>query len=76
MGYLRILGYGILCTIAIVLLIVMCAILKESVTTHGAGQHDQAEGAVTHGASQHDQAAGAVIRSSQPVTVARVSASQ
>ena len=62
MGYLRILGYGILCTIAIALLVVMCAILKENVITHGAGQHNQFEGVV--------------IRSSEPAVVARVSASQ
>ncbi|WP_206996372.1 hypothetical protein [Trinickia mobilis] len=62
MGYLRFLGYGILCAIAIALLIVMCAILKENVVTHGAGQHDQS--------------VGVVIRSSEPAGVTKVSASQ
>jgi hypothetical protein len=64
MGYLRIVGYGILCAIAVALLIVMCAILKESVISHGADQHDQPEGVV--------------IRSSGPVGVGvtKVSASQ
>lgn len=62
MGYLRILGYGILGVIVIALLVVMCAILKESVISHGADQHDQSEGVV--------------IRSSGPVGVTKVSASQ
>jgi hypothetical protein len=62
MGYLRIVGYGILCAIVIGLLIVMCAILKESVISHGTDQHDQSEGVV--------------IRSSGPVGVTKVSASQ
>jgi hypothetical protein len=46
MGYWRILGYGILCAIAIALLVVMCAILKESVMANGIDQHDQSEGVV------------------------------
>jgi hypothetical protein len=31
MGYLKIVGFGILCAIALALLVVMCAILKDSV---------------------------------------------
>jgi hypothetical protein len=45
MGYLRIVGYGILCSIALVLLVIMCAVLKNGAVTHDTG-HDHAEGVV------------------------------
>ena len=62
MGQLRILGYGILGTIAVGLLVVMCAILKASIITRDVAGRDHAEGRV--------------IRLSAPVTVSRISAAQ
>jgi hypothetical protein len=44
MRFLKIAGYGILCTVVLALLIVMCAILKESVPRDSAQDH--AEGTV------------------------------
>lgn len=61
MGYWKIVGFGILCMIALVLLVVMCAILKESVDSHDAGQ---------------GRTEGLAVRSSTALTVSKVSASQ